>query len=133
MQREMHHIKVFTKENGNTVILQEWNDMNERDPEIEISPDQVGMVASWLLEANAEKADKENESSIIPANVWMGGPESESQELEIFQNQHGMVVLKISDDIIVELSPNMAKRAREKLTKAIGDSFVDMLRNDNDV
>ena len=133
MQREMHHVKISTNEVGNTVIVQKWNDLNEIDTKIELTPDQVDMIAAWLLEVNVGQTIIKNQSSTILVNLWMNGPALESLELEIFQNQKGMVVFKISEEIIVEFSPSMAKRARDKLTKAIGYSFVDMLKDDSEV
>ena len=133
MKKEMYPVRVEKNDKGNIVIIQEWNDMNMDDPEVEVTPEQLGLLTSWLLEATAIHGEETNESSIIPASVWMGGPESEHQELDIYQNTQGMVVLKISDEMHIELSPIMAKRLRERLTKAIGSSFVDMLKNDSDV
>ncbi|ART57094.1 hypothetical protein CBP36_19510 (plasmid) [Acidovorax carolinensis] len=68
----------------------------------------------------------------IPVRYYARGPEAEAEQLEVFCNDQGMVILKIDDDAFLEMAPAMAKRLREKLSVVIRESLADMLRPDSE-
>lgn len=130
MERIMHPVKVNTTVDGDISITQRWNDINERDPEIIISPEQAPLLASWLLESAEEYSGESTEDAPIPCKYWCRGPEADSEQLDVYTNTTGMIVLKISDDAFIEVSPAMAKRLRERLSRAITGALADMFRPD---
>lgn len=130
MKRVMHSVEVGTTAEGEISITQRWNDINERDPEITISPEQAPLLASWLLEAAEEESGDPAEDESIPCKYWARGPEADSEQLEVYTNTAGMIVLRISDDAFIEVSPAMAKRLRERLSRAITGALTDMFRPD---
>lgn len=130
MQKSMNQISVHVAVDGNVILTQELHDMNEPDPQIVLSPEQAPLVASWIYEAGRESdADGEEPSEKIPVSVFAGGPMPEPENLEVFHNTQGMVVMKFGDSI-VEVSPAMAKRLREHLSHAIRSALTEMLRPD---
>tara|TARA_R110000751_G_scaffold296848_1_gene406225 strand:+ start:1950 stop:2348 length:399 start_codon:yes stop_codon:yes gene_type:complete len=131
--KKMHAVDVSIDSNGEIAIHQEWNDMNHDDPVVTISKEQAGMVASWIIEAAQKESKFVETEPTISVNFYSRGPEAESEELSIFNNQRGMVVLKIDDDNFIEMSPKMAKRARDQLTKAISESIGTMFTSDDEV
>jgi hypothetical protein len=131
--KKMNAVDVSVDSNGEIAIHQEWNDINHDDPVVTISKEQAGMVASWIIEAAQGDSEFEENNSTISVNYYSRGPEAESVELSIFNNERGMVVLKIDDDNFIEMSPKMAKRARDQLTKTISESIGTMFTPDEDV
>lgn len=131
--KKMHAVDVSVDNNGEIAIHQEWNDMNHDDPVVTISKEQAGMVANWIIEAAQENSEFTDEDLTISVNYYSRGPEAESEELSIFNNNRGMVVLKIDEDNFIEMSPKMAKRARDQLTKAISESIGTMFTPDEEV
>ncbi|NRQ41428.1 hypothetical protein HRH59_02420 [Rheinheimera sp. YQF-2] len=129
----MYHIEVSTNASQDILIKQEFNDMNEPDPIITISKEQAGLVASWILDAAEHESDHMQEDLPVMVNYYSRGPEIESEELTIFNNSRGMIVLKIDDDNFIEMSPQMGKRMRELLTKAISTSIGSMFLADDEV
>lgn len=132
MKRVMHSVEVGTTVEGDISITQRWNDLNERDPEITISPEQAPLLASWLLEAAEDESGDAAEDASIPCKYWARGPEADSEQLEVYNNEAGMIVLRISDDTFIEVSPAMAKRLRERLSRAITGALTDMFRPDSE-
>jgi hypothetical protein len=51
--------------------------------------------------------------------------------MNVHCNARGMVVLAITDDVHVEISPAMAKRLRERLSVAIRASLTTLLKPDD--
>ena len=129
----MYPLKVSGTDSGDVLVTQEWNDMNESNPEIVLSSEQAILAAGWILETASEGNEEASQIESIPANFYSRGPESEAQELKIYPNAHGMIILSIDEDTFVEVSPAMAKRLREQLTKAISSSLTDMLRGDESI
>lgn len=132
MKRVMHSVEVGTTVEGDISITQRWNDLNERDPEITISTEQAPLLASWLLEAAEDESGDASEDASIPCKYWARGPEADSEQLEVYNNEAGMIVLRISDDTFIEVSPAMAKRLRERLSRAITGALTDMFRPDSE-
>tara|TARA_R110001583_G_scaffold93633_1_gene236637 strand:- start:96 stop:497 length:402 start_codon:yes stop_codon:yes gene_type:complete len=132
--KRMHAVDVSIDKNGEIAIHQELNDINSDDPIITISKDQAGVVASWIIEAAQEESGFIVEEPTISVNHYTSGlVESESEMLSIFINDRGMIVLKINDDNFIEMSPKMAKRSRDQLTKAISESIGTMFTLDEEV
>lgn len=129
----MYPISVSTNQNGDILIKQEWNDINEPDPEITVSPEQAGLVASWIFRAATESSETDEELESIPIQFYSRGPESELENLKVYNNANGMIILSIDEDTFIEVSPAMAKRIRDQLSKAISVAFTDMLRSDDEV
>ena len=130
MHKSMNQISVHLDSDGNIVLIQEVHDMNEPDPEIRLSPEQAPLVASWIYEAGrTSESDGDEPSEKIPVSVFAGGPMAEPENLEVFHNAEGMVILKFGDSL-VEISPAMAKRLREHLSHAIRSALTEMLRPD---
>lgn len=123
MKKVMYPIEVSHDVNHNISLEQKINDLNEPDPVITISKEQAGIIASWILEAAEYESDHEIEDMPVLVNFYSRGPEAESEELSIFNNPRGMIVLKIDDDTFIEVSPQMAKRMRVQLTKAISTAI----------
>jgi hypothetical protein len=132
MKKVMHPISVATSDEGNILLSQALNDINEPDPEILISPEQAPLVVSWLLEAGQtiSTSDVDSEEEGIPVRFFARGPEADSENLSVYNNIAGMIILKIDDDTFIEVSPSMAKRLRDQLSKAIRTALTDMLRPD---
>lgn len=131
MRRVMHQVSVDQNDDGNVVLSQALNDPNEPDPEIVLSPDQVPLVAAWLVQTAEEVAsDKGEGQEAIPVRYFARGPEAELESLSVYTNNSGMVILSIDDNTYIEVSPAMAKRLREQLSRAIRESLTDMLRPD---
>ena len=133
MNKVMHHIKVNTDKKGDLVLLQELNDINEHDPKITISADQATLVASWIMEASQEQSDPSAEPARIPVRFWIDGQGPDNDELDIYNNDSGMVVINFSNGAFIEISPVMAKRMREQLSKAITLAHTDMLKSDEEI
>lgn len=129
----MHQISVDTNEDGDVVLSQALNDLNEPDPEIVISPEQAPLVAAWLTQAAEDSvADREDERDVIPIRYFARGPEAELESLSVYTNNSGMIILSIDEDTYIEVSPVMAKRLRDQLSRAIRESLTNMLRPDAD-
>lgn len=136
MRKEMHPIAVEVGDDGLIHITQAINDINEPDPKIRIAPEQSTLVASWIVEVASDGVDGEvtpETQESVPVNFWNNGPMGEPMDLDIYPNASGMIVLKISDGSFLEVSPVMAKRMREKLSRAISQSLTNMFRSDTDV
>jgi hypothetical protein len=133
-RREMQPISVELGDDGKVVLQQAQFDLNEPDPRIELTYEQTPLVAAWLLEAAGEAAQlvEKGDDRTIPVRYYARGPEAEAEELKVFSNDQGMVILKIDDDTFIEVSPAMAKRLREQLSVAIRASLSDLLRPDVD-
>lgn len=133
MKRRMHSVQVETDRENNIQISQELHDLNEPDPIITVSPDQAGLLACWLMEAAGSIHGESEAFSSIPVKFFSRGPEAELEELKVYNNNSGMIILSIDEDTYIEVSPAMAKRMREQLSKAISLAFTDMLRGDDEV
>lgn len=131
-ERKMYPVKVSNSSAGEVLVTQEWNDINEPDPEIILSAAQARLVASWIFEAAAELADGSERKESIPVTFFGRGTESELEELRIYNNDSGMIIFSINENTFIEVSPAMAKRVREQLSKAISIAFADMLRGDEE-
>jgi len=129
----MHSVQVETDDEDNIQISQEIRDLNELDPVITVSPDQAGLLASWLIDAAGTIRGESEVVESIPVKFFCRGPEAEIEELKIYNNNSGMVILSIDANTYIEISPIMAKRMREQLSKAISLAFTDMLRGDDEV
>ncbi|MEX4003612.1 hypothetical protein AB4Y38_32535 [Paraburkholderia sp. EG285A] len=135
MKRQMQAISVEVDDGeGMVVLTQQVNDLNEPDPQIYLSPEQTPLVAAWLYAAAGEAIAQSEplDSESIPVRYFARGPDADSENLQVFCNAQGMVVLKIDDDSFIEIAPAMAKRLREKLSIAIRESIGDMLRPDSE-
>ena len=132
MKREMHQITVEATDSGSIVISQAWNDMNERDPEITISSEQAPLVASWIYQAGEYASQDDESDDGVPVRFYARGPEAEAESLTVYNNNAGMIILKIDDDTFIEVAPAMAKRLRDQLSKAIRSSLTDLLRPDSE-
>ncbi len=127
----MHPIAVESAENGDVLLTQAIGDMNEPDPEIRIAPEQAAVVCGWIQQAAGAEVDASApEPSGIPATLYTDhqGPGLES--VEVYINAAGMVNIKVNDEVRLEVSPVMAKRLREQLSRAITESLTDLLRPD---
>lgn len=133
MKRKMHSVQVETDEDRNIQISQEIHDLNEPDPIITVSPDQAGLLASWLIEAAGSIRGEAAMIESIPVKFVSRGPEAELEELKVYNNSSGMIILSIDEETYIEISPAMAKRMRDQLSKAISLAFTDMLRGDDEV
>lgn len=130
MRKSMNQISVYVDDDGNVVLTQEVHDLNEPDPKIVLSPEQAPLLASWIYDAGREgDAALEEPADNIPVSVFAGGPMAEPENLEVFHNAQGMVILKFGDSVM-EISPAMAKRLREHLSHAIRSALTEMLRPD---
>ena len=134
MRREMQAISVDVEDDGKVVLTQPLFDMNVPDPRIELTCEQAPLVSAWLLEAAGEAAQVVHgeDARPIPIRYFARGPEAEAEQLQVFCNDQGMVILKIDEDAFLELAPAMAKRLREQLSVVIRESLTDMLRPDSD-
>lgn len=134
MKRQMQPISVEVDGEGQVVLTQQLNDLNEPDPQIYLSAEQTPLVASWLYAAAGESTvrDEASESENIPVRYFARGPEAEAEELQVHCNAQGMIVLKIDDNTFIEIAPAMAKRLREQISLAIRASIADMLRPDEE-
>lgn len=134
MRREMQPISVEVEDDGKVVLIQAQFSLNDPDPRIELTFEQSPLVAAWLLEAagKAAKAVHGDDDRPIPVRYFARGPEAEVEQLEVFSNDQGMIILKIDDGAFLELAPAMAKRLREQLSIAIRESLTDMLRPDSE-
>ncbi len=131
MRRVMHHISIDINEDGDLVLSQAINDLNEPDPEIVISPDQAPLVAAWLTDAaQASFSAREDGTDAIPVRYFARGPEAELETLSVYANSSGMVILSIDENTYIEVSPSMAKRLRDQLSRAIRECLTGMLRPD---
>ena len=130
MKKTMHQISVATTGEGDIVISQEWNDLNEPDPEITISADQASLVASWVYQAGQDASQDGESDEAVPIRFYARGPEAEDESLSVYNNSAGMIILKIDEDTFIEIAPAMAKRLRDQLSKAIRSSLTDLLRPD---
>lgn len=133
MKRKMHSVQVETDRDGNIQVSQELHDLNDPDPTITVSPDQAGLLASWLMEAAGSTHGKASAIESIPVKFFSCGPEAELEELKVYNSVSGMIILSIDEDTYIEVSPIMAKRMRDQLSKAISLAFTDMLRGDDEV
>ena len=131
MQKKMYPVAVATNDDGDIVITQEVGDMNYPDPEVRISKEQANLVCSWIQQAST-KGDEKPESEVRPVSATLHTDQrgSELESIEVYVNAVGMVALKINDVTSLEISPTMAKRLREQLSRAITESLTDLLRPD---
>jgi hypothetical protein len=134
MKRQMQAISVEVDDEGMVVLTQQVNDLNDPDPQIYLNPEQTPLVAAWLYAAAGEATaqSEASDSDNIPVRYFARGPEADAENLQVFRNAQGMIVLKIDEDAFIEIAPAMAKRLREKLSVAIRESIGDMLRPDNE-
>lgn len=132
MKKQMQAVSVETTDEGMVVLTQQINSLSDEDPQIHLTIEQTPMVASWLYEAarSATESSDLSKSEDIPVRYFARGPEAEAQDLSVFCNTQGMVVLKIDDETFIEIAPAMAKRLREKIAVAIRESLTDLLRPD---
>ena len=131
MPKKMHPIAVDTAENGDVLLTQAVGDMNYPDPEIRIAPEQAPLVCGWIQQAADPTLEAgTDEQNGVPATLYTdrGGPDLES--IEVYINAAGMVNIKVNDEVRLEVSPTMAKRLREQLSRAITQSLTDLLRPD---
>jgi hypothetical protein len=131
MTKRMHPIAVDTAENGDVVLTQAIGDLNEPDPEIRIAPEQAAVVCGWIQQAaGVQWTEDAVAPSGVPATLYTDdrGPELES--IEVYINAAGMVNIKVNEEVRLEISPVMAKRLREQLSRAITESLTDLLRPD---
>jgi hypothetical protein len=133
VKRKMHSVSVETDRENNIQISQEIHDLNDADPVITVSPDQAGLLAAWLIEAAGSIHGEAEAIESIPVKFFSRGPEAEQEELKVYNNNSGMIILSIDEDTFIEVSPAMAKRMRDQLSKAISLAFTDMLRGDDEV
>jgi hypothetical protein len=133
VKRTMRSIQIETDGERNIQISQEMHDLNEPDPIITVSPDQAGLLASWLIEAAGSIHGESEAFDSIPVKFFSRGPEAELEQLKVYNNSSGMIILSIDEDTFIEVSPAMAKRMRDQLSKAISLAFTDMLRGDDEV
>jgi hypothetical protein len=129
----MHSVQVETDRDGSIQLSQELHDLNDPDPIITVSPDQAGLLASWLIEAAGSIHGNAQAFDSIPVKFFSRGPEAELEELKVYNNSSGMIILSIDEDTYIEVSPAMAKRMRDQLSKAISLAFTDMLLGDDEV
>lgn len=131
-RREMQPIKVETREDGTVALIQSIHSPNDPDPVIELTCEQAPIVASWILDAagDASQSIHVEDDRPIPVRYYARGPEVGPEELKVFCNDQGMVILKIDDETFLEIAPAMAKRLRERLSTAIRGSLTDLLRPD---
>jgi hypothetical protein len=129
MKKVMHPLSVDTNSDGDIVLSQRIDDPNYPDPEILISPDQVPLLMAWIYEARDSEAS-ELESEPVAVNLYGRGPRPDLEKVSVYNNPHGMIILKIDDDTFIEISPAMAKRLREQLSVAIRAALTEMLRPD---
>ncbi|WP_042875633.1 hypothetical protein [Cupriavidus necator] len=132
MKKQMQAVSVEVADDGMVVLTQQINDLNDPDPIIHLTVEQTPLVATWLYEAAgwATTHGDEAESEAIPVRYFARGPDAEAEQLDVFCNAQGMVVLKIDDDAFIEIAPAMAKRLRERISVAIRESITNMLRPD---
>ena len=133
MKRKMQSVQVETDKDGSIQISQEIHDLNEPDPVITVSPDQAALLASWIIEASGRNSGQSDAAEAIPVKFFSRGPEAELEEMSVYNNSSGMIILSIDEDTYIEISPAMAKRMRDQLSKAISLAFTDMLRGDDEV
>jgi|SRR5690242_222405 len=128
----MQSVQVET--DGDMILIsQEIHDLNEADPVISVSPDQAALLASWIIEASGRQSEQSAAVESIPVKFFSRGPEAELEEMSVYNNSSGMIILSIDEDTYIEISPAMAKRMRDQLSKAISLAFTDMLRGDDEV
>ena len=131
MQKKMYPVAVATNEDGDILISQETGDMNYPDPEIRISTEQANLVCSWIQEASTDdETATEVVAKHVSATFHTDQRGSELESIEVYVNTAGMVALKINEVTSLEISPTMAKRLREQLSRAITESLTDLLRPD---
>lgn len=131
MHKTMHQISVETDAQGDIILSQAYSDPNEPDPEIRISPEQAPLVASWIYEAGrASNSDDVVGAQEIPIRFYGRGPEADAENLSVYNNDQGMIIMKVDDDTFIEVSPTMAKRIRDRLSRAIRSALTDLLRPD---
>jgi hypothetical protein len=133
MKKAMHSVSVDVQD-GEIQISQQLHDLNEPDPEIRLTREQAPFVAAWILDTVLASAGAQSDvADEIPVHLYFAGPDTvspDSRAISIFVNAAGMVVLKIDDDILIEMSPAMAKRLREQLSVAVRTTMTDMFRPD---
>lgn len=133
MKKTMHPISVATNDEGEVLLSQALGDMNYPDPEIKISPDQAALVSSWIQQAALQDCVATGAGPrVISVTFYSSNRGSEAESLEVYVNSAGMIALKINEDTCVQISPTMAKRLREQLSRAITESLTDLLRPDAD-
>lgn len=133
MKKTMHSISIDAQD-GEILISQEIRDLNEPDPEIRLTMEQAPLVATWILDAaQASSGSLAENSAEVPVHFYSAGPGTvspDSRTVSVFNNAAGMVVLRVDDDMLIEMSPTMAKRLREQLSLAIRTAMTDMFRPD---
>lgn len=131
MSKRMHALAVELNEDGDVVISQAIGDMNYPDPEIRITPEQAPLVCSWIQHAADTTSNEEPaESSGVLATFHSDNRGIELEAIEVYINAAGMVNIKVNDETRLEISPTMAKRLREQLSRAITESLTALLRPD---
>ena len=133
MPKKMHPIAVDTAEDGDILLTQAVGDMNYPDPKILIAPEQAALVCGWIQQAaNPTLEAGTDNSNGVPATLYTdrGGPDLES--IEVYINAAGMVNIKVNDEVRLEVSPTMAKRLREQLSRTITQSLTNLLRPDTE-
>ena len=133
MKKEMYPIEVKSGENEDIVLTQKWNDINEPNPEIFLAREQAGLVATWIIDELQLSESQNSDEMGIPAEVWSGDIANELEELQVYNNSSGMIIIHINENSYISLSPSMAKRFREQLSRAITISFSEMLKGDEEV
>ena len=53
--------------------------------------------------------------------------------MEIYHGSNGMILIRLSENEVIEVSPTMAKRMRDQLSRAISISFTNFLKGDDEV
>jgi hypothetical protein len=130
MTKRMHSVAVDLNEEGDIVVSQEVGDLNYPDPEIRITPDQAPLLCSWIQQAADTAGGEPEESSKVLATFHTDDRGVELESIEVYINAAGMVNIKVNDETRLEISPTMAKRLREQLSRAITESLTALLRPD---
>lgn len=131
-KRQMHHVSVELSTDGKILLSQANFSVKNLDPRIELTREQIPLVSNWLLEVvrEANCSVGEVDEQPIPVRCYSRGPVADSENLQVFCNEQGMVILKINDDTFIEIAPSIAKRLREQLSLAIRISLSDLLSPD---
>lgn len=127
----MHALAVEINAEGDILISQAVGDMNYPDPEICITPEQAPLVCSWIQQAaDTKDVGEPEDSSGVLATFHNDHGGIELEAIEVYINAAGMVNIKVNEETRLEISPTMAKRLREQLSRAITESLTALLRPD---
>ncbi|KVM26769.1 hypothetical protein WJ54_16075 [Burkholderia ubonensis] len=127
----MQPISVEVTDDGQVTLTQIINDLNVPDPIIELTREQAPLVAQWIIEAAAGGGlgeDSVNES--IPVRFF-DGQDADAENVQVYLNAAGMVIIKLDRESYIELSPVVAKLLRQQLTAAINESVVELNKPDS--